>query len=255
MDEIKAWLQGNKDYGHGLLLLQKYHPNKFLVRNFLNASPLYYAAKLEYELKKLLGIPLTEIFTQTLNTAQLIKLANPAIKEKRDPEKVIPEIIHKAKDELYRLFTAISIAHRKLFELGESNSKDVVKQRRKILDERLPLIVKYEKIYLLKEQYFQTGIIPEELSEWLLEKGTANKPANDKFSILQSLSDIELVKKAHSVKISLNKTNNRLLFQSLTKAEHPNPMPNGTLREKLEAKLTLLNEELKYINALIEKRK
>jgi len=45
-------------------------------------------------------------------------------------------LIVQAKDELYGLFTAISTAHRKLYELGEGNSEDVVAQRRRAAKKR-----------------------------------------------------------------------------------------------------------------------
>ncbi|MDL2309439.1 hypothetical protein LJC53_07655 [Bacteroidales bacterium OttesenSCG-928-C03] len=208
MDDIKAWLSGERDWTAGIALLEKYHKNRFFVKNFRLSNPASHSGKLEYELKKLAGIPLADIFSGKTG-------GKPVSKEK--PGNKEPRVITAAKDEVYKLHTQISIAHRHLYELGESNSEDVVKKRKKILDDRLPLIKRYEQIYLLKEEYFKTGAVPEELPALLTEekgerKADKDVKKGDNQNKFAELSDIELFKKEHAIKVHIGKINNRLQY-------------------------------------------
>jgi hypothetical protein len=188
MDEIKTWLDSQeKDYSLGVSLMEKHHKNKMLARYFRNGKPVTHSKKLEYELKKLSGIALSELFGATITQEKptCVALAG------------LPQVILQAKNAIYELFTNISIMHRQLFELGESNSEDVVKQRKELFDKRLPLIQQYEQIYLLKEQYFSTSVIPVELPLLVNQQAdniTPILPCNSTRD-LQALSGVELMKK------------------------------------------------------------
>ena len=155
------------------------------------------------------------------------------------------------------LSSAISIAHRKLYELGEGNSEAVMAQCRRILEDLQPLIRRYEKLYLLKEKYFDTGVVPAELPRMLADRVVEEpEPVQDSSrKELESLSDIELMKKAHSLKVNINKTRNRLEYQSLKKLDTLNPMPDSPLRSKLEAKLADLRGQYTLVTQILESRK
>jgi hypothetical protein len=248
MDDITTWLQSqSKDYSQGVSLFEKHHKNKMLTRYFRNGNPATHSKKLEYELKKLIGIPLTVLFAENAPETKpvCVTLA------------LLPEVIKQAKNTVYELFTKISIMHRQLFELGESNSEEIVKQRKEILEERLPLIGRYERIYLLKEQYFHTGVIPVELPLLINEQaeastqGLPHRPTEN----LQSLSGVELMKRKQAITVAMGKIQNRLQYQSLTKLEQPNPMPVSPLRDKLEEKLKSLKEEYQTVLKLIDENK
>ena len=251
MDDIKTWLQSpNKDYAQGVALFEKHHKNKMLARHFQNGKQVTHAKKLEYELKKLIGIPLTVLFAQNISDNSAEVKPTTAIT-------LLPQIIIQAKAAVYELFTAISTMHRKLYELGESNSEEIVNQRKALIEERLPLISRYEKLYLLKEQYFNTGIIPPELSLLLNEHTNSDAEAppqkpNDK---INALSGVELMKKKQATTVAINKIQNRLQYQSLTKADTPNPMPVSPQRDKLEAKLAALKDDLATILQRIAENK
>jgi len=247
MDDIKTWLQSpNKDYSQGVALFEKHHKNKMLARHFRNGKPATHAKKLEYELKKLIGIPLTTLFAGNATAEKLTATIA-----------LLPQVITQAKTAVYELFTAISTMHRKLYELGESNSEEIVSQRKALIDERLPLIRRYEQLYLLKEQYFNTGVIPPELSLILTEQANSDTgtPPKAAKSEVNYLSGVELMKKKQALTIAINKAQNRLQYQSLTKADKPNPMPASPAREKLEAKLATLKEDLAKIIKLIDEKK
>ncbi|MBR4919456.1 MAG: hypothetical protein IKZ52_09605 [Bacteroidales bacterium] len=251
MDDIIQWLTGGKDYAQGVAILGRYAKNAALVRHFQCTTAKFAAAKLEYELRKLLkGRAIT---SKPVRTAEQTVITTPKSKQPT----AVPDTIAQAKNELYELFTAISTAHRKLYELGEGNSEDVVAQRRRILQDRLPLIRRYEKLYLLKEQYFDTGKVPAELSRMIAEKVTEEpEPATtDSRKELEALSDVELMKKQHSLKVNINKTVNRLEYQALKKLDTPNPMPESPLRSKLEAKLANQRQQYTLVTQILESRK
>jgi len=125
------------------------------------------------------------------------------------------------------------------------------------IEKRLPLIQRYEKIFLLKEQYFSSGVIPVEL-QLLLKQHTDNStPTHTHCTTcdLQFLSGVELMKKKQAITVAIGKIQNRLQYQSLTKSEQPNPMPPSPLRDKLEEKLNQLKSDYKKILQLIEEKK
>ena len=130
MDEILQWLTNGKDYAEGITLLERHQRNCMLVQHFRHSTPKFAAAKLEYELRKLLKGK-SVAANQTRPTAPPWTLTNVSKPKAAKSETPIPSIIVQAKDELYGLFTAISTAHRKLYELGEGNSEDVVAERRR----------------------------------------------------------------------------------------------------------------------------
>ena len=253
MDDILQWLTNGKDYNTGVSILERHHKNRTFVQHFRHTTAKFAAAKLEYELRKLLkGRPKTP--QQPASQKPFINVFQ---RQKSKPAEKIPDIIAQAKDELYGLFTAISTAHRKLYELGEGNSEDVVSQRRCILENRLPLIRKYEKLYPLKERYFDTGKVPDELVRMIREK-VVEEPApvpTDGRAELEKLTDMELLKKEHSIKVNINTTRNRLEYQANRKLDTPNPMPESPLRSKLEAKLADLRTQYANVTEIIESRK
>lgn len=253
MDEILQWLTNGKDYQTGIALLERHQRNRMLVQHFQHSTPKFAAAKLEYELRKLLK----GRQTTPQQPAPRKPFINVYKRQEKKPVDKLPDIILQAKDELYKLFTAISIAHRKLYELGEGNSEDVVAQRRRILEDRLPLIRMYEKLYPLKERYFDTGKVPDELVRMIREK-VEEQPAPvpmDARTELEKLSDMELVKKEHSIKVNINTTRNRLEYQANRKLDTPNPMPESPLRSKLEARLAELRSQYTIITEIIESRR
>lgn len=256
MDDILQWLTGCKDYKTGVAILDRHIRNKALIRHFQFSTPKCAAAKLEYELRKLLkGVAIARTKpTQVAPVKPFINVSKPKAKKSDKP---IPTVIIQAKNELYDLFTAISTAHRKLYELGEGNSEDVVARRRRILEDRLPLIRRYEKLYPLKEKYFDTDEVSAELVRMIREK-VVEEPAPvpmDARAELEKLSDMELVKKEHSIKVNINTTRNRLEYQANRKLDTPNPMPESPLRSKLEAKLADLRSQYTIITEIIESRR
>lgn len=74
-------------------------------------------------------------------------------------------------------------------------------------------------------------------------------------SAFAELSDIELVRKEHALKVAIGKQRNRLQYQSLKRMDEPNPMPPGPLRERIEQKLASLRSEYAEVARLLEERR
>ena len=99
--------------------------------------------------------------------------------------------------------------------------------------------------------------MPDELIRMVREK-VEEQPAPvtvDSRAELEKLSDMELLKKEHSLKVNINKTRNRLEYQALKKLDTPNPMPESPLRSKLEARLADLRTQYTTITEIIESRR
>ena len=272
MEEIKDWLiDAMRDYTEGVQIFSKYSNNRGLINTFTRGNSKLQSS-LEYEMKKLLGIPLKKLFTQTCSNEQLINDYYPrqkqtvsTIKSTMSVKQVIvpvkkeipiPSVITEAKAEIRMLYSTIDQMHSQLYELGTENDPDTVDKRRKILEKRKPLISKVEKLYNLKEEYFRTNKVPDELTSLLQkenEKNTLIEPHKPD-SYLSKLSDIELSKRKQSLSSSITKTQNKLSYQSISKLSESRPMPAGPLRDKTEKKLKSLKTEYKKVLKLIEER-
>lgn len=272
MEEIKNWLMGTRrDYQEGVAIFSQYCTNKFLVNTFARGNSTL-QSKLEYEMKKLLGIPLTKLFTQTCSNEQLINdcfphkqlvviPTKPTMSVKQTIVSVkkeiqIPSIITAAKAEIRMLYSTIDKMHSELYELGTENDPDTIDKRRKILQKRKPLISKADKLYNLKEEYFRTDKIPDELT-FLLQKETEKSILIEPHKpdvYLSNLTDIDLLKRKQAIASSITKVQNKLSYQAVSKLSEARPMPAGPLRDKTEKKLKSLKTEYKKVLKLIEER-
>jgi hypothetical protein len=270
MQDIIDWLVSDMDYSSGVDVFGKYCRNKFYVRNLKNSSAKYSGKKLEYEMKRLLGIPMNVISSQKCSNQQLINehvtvipnearhersggIPNLQSKKQTDNNNVIPEIIDRAKEMLKDLNTEIALIHNQLYDLGESNDAKTVKRRKKLLDKRIPLIDKYEKLYQLKEEFFLTKLIPEAL-KLIMTDIHVSSVENTKTQHEQ-LSDIELVQKQKTLSSNLTKWKNKLNYQSDVAQKEKNPMPEGPKRKQAEAKLKELEKDYNEVIQIIKKRK
>lgn len=249
--EIINWLDGEKKYDTGLALFAQKSKNKVLLRRLTHRPN---AAKLEYELKKLAGIPLSDIWMNK-SSSKVVRHTN------ADPAPtIIPEIVQRAKNIVSDLYTRISTMHRNLFETGDSNDTASCKSRAAILAARLPLIDMYDRLWIAKEDYFITGKITKELQQLIKEyqndylgDTVVQKSKPDK-SLYAELSDFDLAKKKSNLSAQITKTNNMLKYQSIKKLETEYPMPDGDKKDKLVAKLKTLKEQYALIVAEIDRR-
>jgi hypothetical protein len=251
MQDIINWLNSDLDYHKGVEIFSKYCKNAFLVRVLQNGRKETYQKKLAYEMKKLLGISSIVISHQKCSNQQLTN--NLQKQEETTQNKNIPDIILKAKEIRMDVRNQIAVMHNQLYNLGESNSEDVVKKRKKILKDRKPLIELYENIYQLIEEYFITNIVPNNLIRLLEENNTS--PVEINTPDFHSLTDIELVNMKARLSSRITKQKNMLEFQSQTTQPTKNPMPESPKRTKAEQNLIKLTNDYNTVCNLIEKRK
>jgi len=248
MEDLKEWLSDvNHDYKVGVELFGKYSRNRHFYRNFqrwgANRLP-----QLEYELGKLYLQQTPQVQLQKNIVAEPTKIKLPSNKNNAD----IPAIIQETKNILVDLQTKISMLHNQLYELGESNSDDIVKKRKKLLDEKAPLVTLYEQLYELKEEYFVTKILNPKLEALL--HNNSDFVVDKEIKDYSNLSDMELERSKHRLTSRISKLENRLKYQSVTKQDKENPMPEGVKRKEVEAKLKQLKNDQKTVYKLIQKR-
>jgi hypothetical protein len=263
MEDIKQWLTSEMNYQEGVAIFEKYCKNKIFVRNFKNGSPKYMQAKLEYEMKRLLGIPLSAITSQTCSNQQLVSqlpvtsykvtFAAPPLRPATSSQSIqsLPNQITKAKELRNELYTQIANIHKDLYELGEGNTEKIIKQRKILLDKRKPLIEKHENIYRAIEEYFITKIVPDNLQALLSEVAI---PESSNHIDFEKLPDIQLVKLKNKIATQITKIKNLLNFQSYTSQKEPNPMPEGSKRKETEKRLQELTDNHTQISKIIKSR-
>lgn len=139
--------------------------------------------------------------------------------------------------------------HRMLAELGEDNSTDVVEKRKNLSDGINRLSEEMDRMYPLFDEYVKK-----------YEVRTVNEPQPDKEIPTKREGNIEamptenlkFMKKSLSTKIL--RATNRLLYQSETKQEKANPMPDGPERVKYETKIKVLSGRLEQIKMELARR-
>lgn len=261
MDDIIKWLTSSElDYKKGVDIFLKYSKNQVLNRSFIFGMPKNNQKRLEYEMKKLLKIPNELLFKQKCSNEQLINnffkkkdnVLKPKTTKQNDPIKVNQEILQ-AKEVLKNLHIKISMLHHSLYELGESNDNKTVKMRLNILKERIPLIEKYENLYELKEDYFITGKVSNEL-KILSQTNISSKSTQTKEKRFNELTDIELLKTKNRIRTTITKTKNKIAYQSDVRLEKKNPLPEGPIKQHFVKKLKNFEGQYKEVCEILRKR-
>ena len=121
MQEIKKWLTSNMELQKGFDLLKKYCTNKILVRSIVNTKN---AKKLEYELKKLAGIPLSQILTQKGSNQELIKQK---AERRKQPLSSKAPLVTENKKPLDKILFTLGNAFDNILQVGLSYFKNAKK--------------------------------------------------------------------------------------------------------------------------------
>lgn len=262
MNEIKQWIEDpQRDYTVGVALFSKYSKNKAMANNFARGTARFWMGKLTYELGKLVRCAGSVQHQKPVvhkTTVSAVKSGGVSAIRTGD---ALPEVILAAKKEVSSLYAIIDKMHRELYDLGTSNSDAVVKKRKSILDKRIPIIERADRLYVLKEDWFAGNAdaldeIRELLSEPLAKQPSITdavkaKPAKE----IGGMSDLELSKRKSQLRSAITKTRNMLDFQSIRKGDTPTPMPDGPKRTEFENKLKALQAEYADVLAELKNRK
>ena len=133
--------------------------------------------------------------------------------------------------------------------------------------DRAPFVEAFEKLYLLKEEFFaypeDQRQLPPDLIPLLdrldgratgskpVSRDSGSKPVKTNFS---SLSPLELYKKRHALLMAITRRNNKLRFSQPTPAEQLNPMPDSPKRKAIESEIATLQQQLSEIDSLLQKK-
>ena len=273
MNELQSWINNpDRDYAVGVELFSQYSKNKALVRYFQTGTARFRMGKLVYEIGKVAKTVSDERANQRANTQlstphQAPSTHNaPAHFKGQIKSKVIPDFILAAKKQVAAMYAIIDKRHRELYDLGTSNADDVVRHRKKILDERKHVIESVDRLYRLKEEWFAledgharervANEIREVLAAPLAKQWTICAPVHGTSlqTNVSELTDLQLSKRRTQLRSSITKTQNMLQYQSIRKGDSPTPMPQGPKRDEYEQKLKALKAEFKAVTEELARR-
>lgn len=254
---IISWLESpSKDYFEGVRLLQAAGARPRLVAMFNNRSPRFALDELIYNLRKMAASAPSSTSSSTSILHQdeppkIIQVATPAKSSIPDSH---PAAI--AKRLVQDLHTEISRLHNELFDIGVANDDRSMERRRSIIEERKPLIKRYNQIYEAKEAFFSGELNDSQLLDIInyKEESTITTVQN-----IQSLTDVDILRRIKAAKSCINRCNNQLRFQKdaavVNGQQMPeNPLPDCPKREKIKTRLAARTSELVQLVAEAEKR-
>lgn len=271
MNDLQQWIDDPaRDYAVGVALFARYSPNKMLVRYFNTGTARFRMDKLVYEMGKLAKMADKRANVRVNNDsprqeAPVFQPIERADRRANAPSPQLPTFILAAKKEVAALYALIDKQHRELYDLGTSNEDAVVRKRKKILDGRKPAIDRADRLYQLKEEWFNlkdgtakekvANEIREMLAAPLEEQPTMAAPAHTPPPIdVAGMSDIDLTKRRSQLSSTITKTRNMLQYQSIRKGDKPTPLPDGPKRDEYERKLSALQAEFQAVTGELERR-
>lgn len=282
-ETIIRWLTSDMEPAEGRKLIAEMHPNRRLARNSSHMS----VRMVEYELKVLLGIPKTDIFTQKCTNKEII---SKYVKRTEDRENIPGRGIHgnknegnpyghrespapqgteketrprvaaddhlllQAKEAVAELGVEASKLHNALFETGEVNNDRNTRARAEILEQLRTATDLKEAIWKAKEDYCDTGVASQALKDMLesyYNKGESGDGGSDD---LTAKDTAWLIKRKENVRKYITKCRNRLEYGTKTAQAKKNPMPPGPEKAKTQKRLDDYIKELKKINKELERR-
>ena len=252
--EVETWLENGADYGEGVELLRKWSRNRMLVRRYERSTAQYLGATLRALLVRMAGASVQQPRAAAVvrGGQQPRAAAEVAVEQPRAAAEV-PEAVAEAKSLLHELWVAMSQKQEELRGVGDGNSEAEVAERKRIMAERDPIIKDYNELYGLKEQYFESGEVPEELVKMVKRlRGEATEQTAK--SLWADMGDLELTKARKAKKMQLTRCENQLNYQSNGREAERKPMPDGPKRHQIESKLKTLQAELRDMDLEISRR-
>jgi hypothetical protein len=269
MIKIQSWIDNpDRDYAKGVALFAQYSKNKALVRYFQTGTARFRMGKLVYEMGKV-AKTVSAVKEHPVEQRGMPRCNSTSISLAKPHSVTLPPYILAAKKEISALYALIDKRHRELYDLGTSNADDVVRHRKRILDDRKPAIERADHLYRLKEEWFAlddgtareqvANDIREVLAAPLAKQWTICAPVETRHGTslrtnVSGLTDLQLSKRRTQLRSSITKTQNMLQYQSIRKATSPTPMPKGPKRNEYEQKLKALKAEFKAVTDELARR-
>ena len=263
--EVTDWLERGGDYGEGVELLRKYSRNRMLVRRYERSQERYLGGTLRALLARMAGVqpgagggqPSTaagvEVQPRTAAGVEVQPRTAAGVEGQPSTAAGVPEVVAAAKSLLHELWVAMTEKQEELRAVGEGNSDAEVKERKRIMAERDPIIKDYNDLYELKEAYFESGEVPAGLEDLVRRlRGEATEATAT--SLWAGLTDLELTKARKAKKMQLTRCENQLNYQSNRREAERKPMPDGPKRHQIESKHKTLQAELRDMDVELERR-
>lgn len=243
-DKIIEWVKDPKrDYNEGVDLLAKVCTNKSLVRYFQNTSERFGVKKLIYELGKYAGkMPVVETKPKEVEEKKEV----PTFKDDNSVGGIAKKIVHDTWVEISRI-------NEEIFKLGNGNDEATKAKRVALMDERQPLIERYNEVYEAKEEFYNGKKSEAELQQVIDGTAKAPKVVEQKASDV-TMGDAALIKRLHALKTNITRSQNQLDYQQPKRGKEKNPMPDCPKRREIEAKLKAMQSELDTLTAEKERR-
>lgn len=281
--EITNWFLNGADPDTGRRLLEKYASNPRQARMAKGMT----IGMVTYELKLLLGIPQSEIFAKKKSDVELVTefchvaepespstekehspspQLNPTTSKPDSPEGLmlkaktvaVDTVILQAKEMISALTVKVSRTHREMFDMGEANTAKNKSLRKTMVEEIRTMSDLKERIYDLKERYFETGKVDPELRTLIKEAEDLLNPVpvtkSGKKEDFTKVDGAELFRRKENLRKTIAKYSNKLKYQTNTRQATENPMPEGPERVKTERKLEELRRELTAVQNELQKR-
>lgn len=244
-DKIIEWVKDPKrNYNEGVDLLDKVCTNKSLVRYFQNTSERFGIKKLIYELGKYAGkLPVVDVKPVKVD----VKKETPTVKEDTSVGGIAKKIVHDTWVEISRI-------NEEIFKLGTGNDEATKAKRVALMDERQPLIERYNSVYEAKESFYNGELSEEELKQVIVGKPKEEPKVDETRAEALTMGDVELLKKIKSTKSAINRAQNQLLYQKDTKQKKENPMPDCPRRKEIEERLAQRQSEMATLMTEYERR-
>ncbi|MFZ4401478.1 MAG: hypothetical protein ACOYO1_15690 [Bacteroidales bacterium] len=223
--KVKKWIEEGCDYTDGCSLYAIFGKNKVLSRLFPGRENTY-KTKLKYELCKSVGL----VEELPYNKPEAVIIGEVVEKE------TYPDDVVKIISEYSKLTADRAKIHSRMSALPENNNSDTVAVRKELSDEIEKLSQRIEVLHAAKEAYFVNKIFPEVniLYPEILAENATNTA--EKLVLPDSPEKLKDFKK--NLQTSLCKDCNLLEYQSETKQDAVNSMPDGSKRLKIEKRIS-----------------
>lgn len=255
-EKVIKWFEDGQDFDKGIALLSETGKHKQLIRS-ISGRPWRYAKKLEYELIKAAGVSLNMLLEVPKSLEQGIEddpiepktdnvdaTGEIDITEESEPDlNVLPIIMQRVVKEHSELYNTRARLHQQMAAMPETNSPEIVSQRKVLSDSIALLSPRIELLFAAKELFYSENILPIEsilfpTPEEIEESKTEDLPA-----------DAESLKRMKKNLQSSNvKDQNQLDFQSEKREKKPNQMADGAKRMKLEKRINERKEKIEAID-------
>lgn len=263
-DAAARWLNGKRDFDKGIAILEKaqFKPGVINVLKRHGSQGPCAMERLEYHIGTFMKVwfdkSLAEDTDLQLGVVDGQKVASDdedvALMSDDMEQKMhaMPKKISDVVAQYRDAYIARDKAFKELKSMPEDNGEDTVKRREELSNEMEKQADKMDRLYPVYRKFLDTGEVTDPEPEPAEPKKRVN--IEDGLADIETMRKHELRRLRHSLRVKIMRAKNMLDFQTETKQDVLNPMPDGLNRIKYESKIKRLQGELAKIDVEIAKR-